>query len=162
MLITEVLYTPASTTIKLSILLLYRRLFPNRSLKITSICVAPFLLVFALAQMLSVIIQCSPPAALWDPASYPNAQCDKYAPALLLFAIVNALTDVFILSLPLPILWHLQVSAHQRWRLISVFLLGGLYERPFPDMSSHLLMYDFQGMRRKHLQSWLRDASLLD
>lgn len=78
MLVTEVLYTPASTSIKFSILLLYRRLFPSEKLKIILLCIAGFLIVFALAQMVSVAIQCTPVAALWDPTSYPNATCDSY------------------------------------------------------------------------------------
>lgn len=126
-LTTEVLYTPASTTVKFSILLFYRRLFPlQKGLNWTLVGVAAFLVVFALAQMLSVIIQCTPPAALWDPQAHPNAHCDNYSPALLLFAIVNALTDVFILCIPLPTLWKLRVSVSRRRQLIGIFLLGGL------------------------------------
>lgn len=126
MLVTEVLYTPASTSIKFSILLLYRRLFPGEKLKITLFCIAGFLIVFALAQMVSVVIQCTPVAALWDPTSYPNATCDNYNPALILFATVNATTDFFILCLPMPILWHLHVSKTRRRQLMVMFSLGGL------------------------------------
>ena len=126
-LITEVLYTPASTTIKFSVLLLYHRLFPTKPLKIVSWCITAFLVTFALAQMLSVIIQCIPVAALWDPRSYPNAVCDHYAPALVLFAALNAATDIVVLCLPLPILWHLHASKTRRRQLVGVFLLGGLW-----------------------------------
>ena len=125
-LTTEALYTPASTSIKFSVLLLYRRIFPNRKLKIVSWCITGFLAVFALAQMLSVIIQCTPVAALWDPLSYPHAVCDNYVPALTIFAVINAVTDTTVLCLPLPILWHLQVSNTRKRQLIGIFLLGGL------------------------------------
>lgn len=125
-LATEVFYTPASTSIKFSVLLLYRRLFPNRKLKIVSWCIAVFLVVFALAQMLSVIIQCKPVAALWDPLSYPDAICGNYKPALILFAAINAITDIMILCLPFPILWHLNASKTGRQQLIGIFSLGGL------------------------------------
>lgn len=68
----EVFYTPASTTVKFSILLFYRRLFPlQNGFNWTLLGVAVFLVVFALAQMVSVIIQCTPPAALWDPVAHP-------------------------------------------------------------------------------------------
>ena len=125
-LTTEALYTPASTSIKFSVLLLYRRIFPNRKLKIVSWCITGFLTIFALAQMLSVIIQCTPTAALWDPISYPDAVCDNYVPALILFAVINAITDTTVLCLPLPILWYLQVNKTRRRQLIGIFLLGGL------------------------------------
>ncbi|KAJ9239777.1 hypothetical protein DTO169E5_4289 [Paecilomyces variotii] len=48
----EVFYTPASTTVKFSILLFYRRLFPlQNGFNWTLLGVAVFLVVFALAQM---------------------------------------------------------------------------------------------------------------
>jgi len=125
-LITEVLYTPATTAIKFSILLMYRRLFPIRKVRISTTTIACFLVVFALVLMLSVIIQCTPVAALWDPANHPGAHCDDYAPALLVFAIVNAITDVVVLCLPMPILWNLHVPKERRWQLIGLFCLGGL------------------------------------
>ena len=125
-LTTEVFYTPASTAIKWSILLLYRRLFPGKKFNIVLWSVGIFLMFFALAQMLSVIIQCTPVAALWDPAAHPGAKCDNYTPALILFAVVNAVTDVVILCLPMPILWHLNASATRRRQLVGIFGLGGL------------------------------------
>ena len=125
-LTTEVLYTPASTSIKFSVLLLYSRLFPNRTLKVVSYCIAGFLFIFGFAQMLSVVIQCTPPAALWDPSAYPYAVCDNIAPALVVFAVLNAATDITVLCLPLPILWRLHASKTRRGQLICIFLLGGL------------------------------------
>lgn len=121
-LATEVLYIPASTCIKLSFLLLYPRIFPNKWLKITSWFIAGFLITFALAQMLSVIIRCTPAAALWDPYSYPDAACDNYVPALIIFAAINAATYITILCLPLPFAWHLQIT-NKTWKrqLMVVF-----------------------------------------
>ena len=123
---TAALYASASTCVKFSVLLLYRRIFPNKRLKIVSLCIAGFLVTFALAQMLTVIIQCTPTAALWDPSSYPDAVCDNKVPAVILCAAINAASDITILCLPLPILWHLQVSKTRRRQLIGIFLLGGL------------------------------------
>lgn len=125
-LTTEILYTPASTAIKFSILLLYRRLFPSKKFRNVLWSIAGFLVIFALAQMLSVIIQCVPVAALWNRMSYPNAHCDNYNPALMVFAVVNSLSDITILSLPMPILWHLHTNKTRRQQLIGIFGLGGL------------------------------------
>ncbi|MCJ1263532.1 hypothetical protein MMC22_003402 [Lobaria immixta] len=126
-LATEVLYTPASTSIKFSILLLYRRIFPSKTLKIVLQCISVFLVIFALAQMLSVIIQCTPVAALWNPADYPDATCDNYAPALILFAAVNATTDIIILCLPMPLLWRLHVSlSDPSWDDVNTVILSSV------------------------------------
>ncbi|KAJ9205646.1 hypothetical protein DTO027B5_3342 [Paecilomyces variotii] len=102
----EVFYTPTSTTVKFSILLFYRRLFPlQNGFNWTLLGVA---------------------VSTLGSSSSSDAKCDNYSPALLLFAIVNASTDVFILCIPLPILWKLRVSATRRKQLIGIFLLGGL------------------------------------
>lgn len=125
-LTTEVLYTPANTAIKFSILLLYRRLFLSKKFRNVLYFIAGFLVIFALVQLLSVIIQCIPVAALWNRMGHPNAHCYNYSRALIVLAIVHALTDIVILSLPMPILWHLNVNKTRREQLIGVFGLGGL------------------------------------
>ena len=63
-IITQGFYIFASLAIKWSILLLYRRIFPGRKFNILLWSVGIFLTLFALAQMLSTIIQCTPVAAL--------------------------------------------------------------------------------------------------
>jgi hypothetical protein len=125
-LVTECLHIPASTAIKFSILLLYRRLFPSKKLRNWLWAIAGFLVLFAVARTLSVIIQCIPVAALWNRKAYPNAQCIKFEIALTAFAAVNALSDIIILSLPMPILWHLHANKTRRKQLIGIFGLGGL------------------------------------
>ena len=125
-LTSKVLYTPASVTIKFSILLLSRRLFPSKRFKILLGSIAGFLIILALAQMLSVIIQCTPAEALWDPMSHPDAHCDNFTPALIVFGAANAATDIIILSSPMPILWHLHASKARRRQLVGIFGLGGL------------------------------------
>ncbi len=80
-----------------------------------------------LGQNLSVIIQCKPVAAFWDPFSYPDAVCDDYHPALVVCVVVNTVTDIVTLCLPLPILWRLHASKTQRWQLIGIFSLGGMW-----------------------------------
>ena len=125
-LATEVLYIPASACIKFSVLLLYHKIFEKRWLRITLRFIAGFLIIFSLAQMLSVIIRCKPAAALWDPYSHPDAICDEYVPALIAFAAINAATEIIILCLPLPSLWQLNADKTRKRQWIGIFLLGGL------------------------------------
>lgn len=153
-LATETLLSPGTFAIKISILLLYRRVFPSRRLRILLIYYGVFLVIFLLAQVLSVIFQCSPVAALWDPTAYPDARCDNYVPALILLAVVNVVTDLLTLAIPLPILWKLKVSSSRRWQLIAMFSLGGLYV--LFSISFLLLQFKYvnlpdQNLRRRNL-----------
>lgn len=125
-LTTQVLYTPASMIIKSSILLLYFRLFPMKKFRNVLWAIAGSLIVTGLAQILSGIIQCTPVAAIWNPMAHPNAHCGVYNIAITVFAVVNALSDIIILSLPMPILWHLHTDKTRRIQLIGIFGLGGL------------------------------------
>lgn len=126
LLVVQCLYTLANTTIKFSILLLYRRLFPGKRFKNVLWAITGLLVLFALARILSVIIQCTPVAAVWNPMHYPNAHCVNHKIVLLVGAVVTAIFDVIILSLPMPILWHLHASKTRRKQLIGIFGLGGL------------------------------------
>ena len=54
-------------------------------------------------------------------------------------ATANMVTDVLILTAPLPIVWKLQMRIGQKIEVCSLFLLGGLY-RSFPLVKRSLLM----------------------
>lgn len=123
----ELLHTPASTVIKFSILLHYRRLFPGKKFRNVLWAIAGFLIIFTVARMLSLLTQCTPIAALWNRRAHSNAHCNDFGPALIVFAVVNTISDIAILILPMPILWHLHVDKTRRKQLIGVFGLGGLY-----------------------------------
>lgn len=122
----EFFYTPANTTIKFSILLLYRRLFPSTKVRNVLWAIGGFLMLYTLARMLSIILRCTSIAAFWNQAAYPNAHCVNYKVAFIVFAVVNALSDIIILSLPMPILWRLHANKMRRKQLIGIFGLGGL------------------------------------
>ena len=57
-------------------------------------------------------------------------KCINYEAVLTVFSTLNIATDVAILCLPLPLVWKLQISRRQRFQIIGIFLLGGLYDKP--------------------------------
>lgn len=121
---TQIVYNPAVVAIKSSILLLYRRLFPGRRLKIILWCVGGFVVSYSIAQSLVEVFQCSPVNALWNPQV--KGKCIDLDDELLVSSALNVSTDVLILVIPLPILWRLQISMERKVQLIGIFLLGGL------------------------------------
>ncbi|KAL9118458.1 MAG: hypothetical protein Q9187_004996, partial [Circinaria calcarea] len=119
----SVLYVPPITCAKLSVLFLYRRLFPPKNLRKALIIVGAVVLCYNVAAVFVVIFQCYPIQANWDPTV--SGHCINYGHFVLLIGILNILSDVAILSLPLPVLWRLQISRNQKWVLSGIFLLGG-------------------------------------
>ncbi|WWC63015.1 uncharacterized protein I303_105613 [Kwoniella dejecticola CBS 10117] len=128
-----VFYNPATMTIKLAILLLYRRMSE----------VQPWFRYGTYATMLIVtlagtvctfiaIFQCRPISAAWatgtlgdTDADDTDAQCIDVIALFLSSAPVNILTDLAILLLPLPILTSLRMEMRQKVALIATFLVGG-------------------------------------
>lgn len=117
-------YNTSNLCIKISILCLYRRIFPTRRLKLVLIAVG----LFAIGQWISfnlvTIFMCVPIAAQWT--AHPNARCVNYGTASFVSGFLNVMTDILILASPMHAVWHLKVSKARK-RLITVtFLLGGM------------------------------------
>ena len=110
--------------IKLSILFLYRRIFPQQCFMYVLIIVGAFVVACSLTLVLGIILQYIPIQAIWDPKV--NSTHIRYGVLALIMGITNVITDVIILILPVPLLWKLKISATRRRQLIITFALGGL------------------------------------
>lgn len=116
------LATAAAT--KASLLLLYYRLFsPSRRFRLAVRLGA----VIVFGQWFSLtcitIFQCRPVAAFWNRA-IRDAKCINLPHFTITSGVLNLLTDVLILCLPIPMVWGLNTTKAQRVTLTSIFLLG--------------------------------------
>lgn len=125
MLATEYFYTSAIAAVKISILLLYRRLFPHRQFRIILWSFGAFVLTYSTVQLLVTLFQCQPIRGAWDP--FVKAKCIKLNLEFMIMGSLNVATDVTTLCLPMPLLWRLKVSIERRFQVMSMLLLGGLY-----------------------------------
>ena len=121
---TEIFYNAAITTIKLSILLLYSRLFPFPHLKRIIWGVSGFVVTCWLTIILLTIFQCRPIRAAWDISV--KGHCLKLNVAYIVLGTCNTITDMIALCLPMPLIWRLQTDKPRKVQLICVFSLGGL------------------------------------
>ena len=141
--------------IRIAFLLLYRRIFPQQWFKRTVIASGAFIVAFAIIQMLVTLLECIPIRVHWEPdtpaACIPRETLRRLSITALVF---NIITDVFILTLPMPVLWQLKVPKPQRKLLIGIFSLGSGY------VTSRLSFYaeTLNGSKRlcgQHLQHLL-------
>lgn len=86
------------------------------------------MVAYNLAQVFFEIFQCVPISSAWDPSE--TGKCVPYGALVLAMGIVNIVTDVIMLILPMPLLWRLKVSATRKWMLMIMFSLGGLFVKP--------------------------------
>ncbi|KAE8166586.1 hypothetical protein BDV40DRAFT_296373 [Aspergillus tamarii] len=120
----EIIYVINLLTIKLSILMMYRRIFTNisRLFRVGAMICGAVVTLWATAFVPTAIFQCTPVAKAWDidiPGHCINLQLGFYCVAL-----PNILTDIAILSLPIRSCWQLHKSVLYRLSLIGVFMLG--------------------------------------
>jgi hypothetical protein len=120
----EYVYVLNLTIIKLSILSMYRRLFPSRTIRVATGVLGGISVTWALSYIVVISLQCMPLQKWWAPGT--EGTCLDLFAIYLGNAIPNIFTDVSILALPITQVWRLQVRLWQRIVLIGIFLLGSL------------------------------------
>ncbi|KAL4961576.1 uncharacterized protein BDV14DRAFT_203610 [Aspergillus stella-maris] len=112
------------TFTKLSLLLLYNRVFPIfRWLQITSYIIGAIVIAYNVAVILLGCLLCIPLSRLW---SDTPGRCANPAIAFGVLAAINVFTDIAILALPIKPVWSTQMSKQRRVQLLVIFLLGAV------------------------------------
>ncbi|MCJ1393209.1 hypothetical protein MMC18_006081 [Xylographa bjoerkii] len=124
LLAAEMTWVMCTTSIKLSILCLFVRLFPIRRVRIEAYILIGIVTTFCLAALLAFLLQCRPIQANWDPTI--EAVCGNQAASWLGTGITNILTDVMVLALPIPSVWNLKLPRVTKIGLIGIFGVGFL------------------------------------
>ncbi|MCJ1407200.1 hypothetical protein MMC19_001271 [Ptychographa xylographoides] len=119
----ECMWCVTIVVVKLSILFLYNRIFPQRWFKRSLKVIGVFIIAWAVSAFFGAIFQCVPLAALWDPTV--SGVCIRYGDLSLVIGIFNILTDFIILGLPVPLVWQLKISTQRKWLLTATFMMGG-------------------------------------
>ena len=125
----EIVYCFCVAITKFSILLLYRRIFRLDSFKKWLVGVAIFVFLWAVSTIFAAIFQCMPIRLAWQ-KDLGHGKCVDLAALVVSTGVLNMLTDIIILIIPMPIVWSLKISNRQKVAVSAIFLLGGLYVLP--------------------------------
>ena len=68
-----------------------------------------FVVAYSLAQVFVDIFQCVPISSAWDPNE--TGKCVSYGALVLTMGIINIVTEVIMLVIPMPLLWKLRVAS---------------------------------------------------
>lgn len=120
----EILYSICLPLIKISILLLYRSIFPTYGFTVATNVVGAFVIAWGTACLLVSIFSCVPIRGFWDITT--PSKCISTREFFMGISIPNIIMDVTILALPMGKVWHLQMSRGRRLAVSGMFLLGGL------------------------------------
>lgn len=119
--------------IKLSICFFNRRLtsITSRAWLIFNNCFIGLLVAYLLLALFWCIFQCDPPYAGWNIIRVatelkhkPKCMSDNIVGSAL--SVIHALMDFGLLSVPLIVLWKVQMSWKTKARLFFVFSIGGM------------------------------------
>lgn len=120
-------YTMTMSLAKLAILVVYRRLFPQRLMHISVWIVAVILILQSIVGTILLFVVCRPFWVNWGPLEMQQTHCFDKMSLFLWISLPNIITDLALIALPLPIIWKLQLSNNLKAALTVTFLIGGRY-----------------------------------
>lgn len=121
----QIFYKLTIASTKISILLLYLRIFPGRQLRLLDYALLTFVSCYAVASITATIVQCHPVAAAWN--HDPGGKCINLRVSWYFNGGADMIGDILILLLPMRSVIALQLPRRQKIGLIIIFALGGLY-----------------------------------
>ena len=111
--------------VKLSLLALYLRLFSSsRPGRIVIWATIVFVSVRALYGVLWNLLSCRPLAKAWD-RTIKHGHCLDPAANTLIGYTINAVTDLLVLLIPVPLVASLQLGGRQKLALLAILMIGG-------------------------------------
>ncbi|KAL6233068.1 hypothetical protein BDW75DRAFT_246823 [Aspergillus navahoensis] len=123
--IEEVLYTICTALIKLSMLFLYLRLFPNALLRTIIFISLAITTLWALGSFLAQVLSCNPVSYYWNQWDGEHeGKCTSHNSLLLAHSITNIFLDILVIALPMPVLVRLQMSLEKRMGMCLMFAVG--------------------------------------
>ncbi|MCJ1377479.1 hypothetical protein MMC17_000574 [Xylographa soralifera] len=119
----EILYPLPIAATKFSILFYYSRIFQVPSFQLPLYLVAGLIGCWVIYVEGAAIFSCVPVNAMWDPTI--TGRCINIHSFFIGIAVPNVVTDIALLTMPLPYMWRLQVAWPKKIAVILVFMLGG-------------------------------------
>lgn len=129
------IFAAAVTLTKISVLLLYARIFglSHGNFRTNLWATGAVTIAYPLTVMVGLLVACQPISHYWTRlAGESEGRCivntDLFFVAL---AIANLVINVWILVIPIPQILKLQMSVRNKAAVCGLMLLGGLYGCPY-------------------------------
>ncbi|KAK2596197.1 hypothetical protein QQS21_006402 [Conoideocrella luteorostrata] len=121
--VAQIFYKITINLTKVSILLLYLRIFVQRWFRICCYTLMSLIVAYMVATVVASIWQCNPVSGAWDKNTNPT--CISLTKNWYANAGFSIATDVLILCLPMQPIWKSKLPINQKRALMLVFALGG-------------------------------------
>ncbi len=111
---------------KMSILLVYLRIFPSPQFRYVVYGMNAFLVFHGLLYFLLTALQCLPVESIWD-RYITDRKCINANAIVYSSGLLSIFEDVAILLLPVRQVWRLNIHRRRRLTLLALFSIGSLY-----------------------------------
>ncbi|KAL4803358.1 hypothetical protein BDV18DRAFT_144636 [Aspergillus unguis] len=124
-LVAGALYTACTALVKVSVLLFYLRIFPNRLLRLATFVSLGIIIAWGAVYVFAEIFWCSPVSYFWTQWDREHVgKCFDHDALLLSHAGINMFLDITVVLLPMPVLARLQMSLEKRVGMCVMFATG--------------------------------------
>ncbi|KAF4626048.1 hypothetical protein G7Y89_g12115 [Cudoniella acicularis] len=125
--ISQLLAVIALGALKLSVVMLYRRIFIGPTFRKVSLIVGITIVAWTVSFFFATLFECGRDFhLLWQSLATFKQDCGSYKTIQLAHATSDVATDLIVLTLPLPVIWKLNMSESRKLALSFIFLLGFL------------------------------------
>ena len=112
---------------KTSVIFLYRRIFTVRSFRHVADVAIAATTAWGISFTLVTAFQCTPVSTIWNQFEINyTAYCINQQAFYMATAVTDVVIDLFIFSLPIPMVLKLHLPTRQKIAVAGMFLLGGM------------------------------------
>ncbi|ORY04543.1 hypothetical protein BCR34DRAFT_55106 [Clohesyomyces aquaticus] len=119
----QIFWATSLAATKCSILAFYHRIFSVLRVDLAAKVLGLIILLYWITVMLCTFLLCRPFAFNWD-QSVPNGVCGNRVLSYIMTGVLNILTDLCVLCLPMPVIWGLQMKTGKKIGFIILFATG--------------------------------------
>jgi hypothetical protein len=123
----QVVFALATTLTKLSMLALIRRIAVSRTSYGYNLITAAAIAIVSIQGVIFCVVtifQCRPVSDYWKLTDVPQPNCINQTRTLLAAGVVNILTDIMVVIVPIYVVWKLQLKRRQKIAVVCLFGLG--------------------------------------
>ncbi|KDN62897.1 putative integral membrane protein [Colletotrichum sublineola] len=125
LVVQQILWAVSLSLCKIAILLLYSKIFATRAMVMAARIMAGFTAVWTVITVLIAFFICRPLSDNWL-LDLKNRNCGNQPAADGTMGVLNMITDIAVLVMPISYLWKLRLETYKKVALIVTFSLGVL------------------------------------
>ncbi|KAH7348200.1 hypothetical protein BKA66DRAFT_477312 [Pyrenochaeta sp. MPI-SDFR-AT-0127] len=119
-----IFYNLSLTFTKISILLQYGRIFTVREMRLPIHITMALCVAWGITTFFTSVFSCVPVDAYWKITEQANANCVDSKTLWYVNASINILTDLLVATLPVRVIWGLQIPKRQKVALLGILTIG--------------------------------------